>query len=76
LDAKLDRTRTEIMARIDRLQDELTSRYDDGLVPMATAEGAEKLALNTREEPRGQLAIMFRRIHSIEGRLTALEQKP
>ena len=52
LSARIDRTRSELMDRMDRLQDTVTTIRDDIAVNFGTAEQVRRANDNTRDELR------------------------
>lgn len=73
-------TRSEIMDRIDRLQDTLTNTRDGEIVTLGTAERAEKIARDARDSAREEMATFARQIgglarqmHMVLTRLDHLE---
>jgi chromosome segregation ATPase len=68
--------RTDLMARIDRLQDALTQQRVSDVVTYAAAERAETIAKATRSEADSlgdQMAALTRMVRRLETRMDQLE---
>ncbi|MBV8588583.1 MAG: hypothetical protein JO212_00690 [Acetobacteraceae bacterium] len=70
----LDTTRVEIMARLDRLQDQVGTVRDEGFVSMTTAQRAEDTVRKEIAHLSKIVAALHRMVHSIDGRLANLEK--
>ncbi len=85
LESRMDRlqtehlkTRTDIMARIDRLSDVVTALREDMRVTSAATDSQRRVHEHTREELRDQAEIVMllrRQVMSLNERVTALEGK-
>ena len=78
LDAKIDKTRADIMARIDRLQDQVAQHVESGVISVALSTNIANDAKAAREsaalttETLGLLATQVQRLNV---RVAALENK-
>ncbi len=63
--------RSDVMARFDRLQADLSNDRDELLVTFATVDRLENTVRPTAE----QVSIMFRMLHKLVARVSALEEK-
>jgi hypothetical protein len=73
------RVHTDVMDRIDRLQDTITTVRDEHAVNFGTAERAERIALNTREEVRAmgeQISAMVRQIRRLQSDIREIRGEP
>ena len=71
----LIRTRTDVMERIDRMQDALTARQEGEVVTLGVAERAERMAKATQDDVRiisEQVTAMFRQIRRLQSDVEAL----
>jgi methyl-accepting chemotaxis protein len=69
LAADLVKTRAALMARMDRLQNELTLRNEDAMVNMGAAERAERIAKAASDEVRAMgdmVTTMARQIQRLQ----------
>jgi predicted transcriptional regulator len=72
---RLDRTRIELMARMDRLQDALAVQRDEEVVNLGAAERAERIATLTQDVVRSlseQMTVMVRQIHRLQSEVREL----
>lgn len=83
LDASLARTRTDIMARIDSMQTELTLHVEARVVDFAAAERAERIAKDTQSQTAAlvsslseQVNGMWRVVRRLESELRDLRGNP
>lgn len=70
-----DRLRSDLMARMDRLQDALTAQHDADVVNYGAAERAERIAQSAREEVRAlgeQVGAMVRQIQRLQSEVRQL----
>jgi exonuclease VII small subunit len=73
---RLDRTRIELMARMDRLQDALTLQQDETIVNLGAAERAERIATAAQDVVRSlseQVTVMVRQIHRLQADVRELK---
>lgn len=78
LASRLDGTRAEIMARIDRLQDALTTAREADVVTWGAMAKMERMLETSRKDIDGlseQIAALVRQIRLISGRLEQLENR-
>lgn len=71
--------RTDLMARLDRLQDSITAIRDDITVNMGAADNAKEAALSTRRELRGlseMTSAMRRQIERLQTQMRELRGEP
>jgi hypothetical protein len=76
LDEGLDRLRTDVMARMDRLQDALTLHKDDMVTSMGAGERAERIANAMQDVVRTlseQVTVMVRQIHRLQTEMRELK---
>jgi hypothetical protein len=77
--AELVRVRTDVMDRIDRLQDTITTVRDEDAFNFGAAERAERIALDTREEVRAmgeQISAMVRQIRRLQSDIREIRGEP
>ena len=69
LSAELTRTRADLMARMDRLEDKFTAQREGEVVNLGISERAERIAKGAQDEVRimgEQVNAMFRQIRRLE----------
>lgn len=66
-------TRSEIMARIDRLQDAVTLQHEERIVDIGSAERAERLAKAAQEDAASIGAIVTPLVRLVHGMRTQLD---
>jgi hypothetical protein len=66
-------TRSEIMARIDRLQDAVTLQHEERIVDIGSAERAERLAKAAQEDAASIGAIVAPLVRLVHGMRTQLD---
>lgn len=66
------RTRVEVMARIDRLQDDLTSMRDESFVTYARAERVERVSSDAIRSLSDELSGMHRQIRRLQEEVRTL----
>jgi chromosome segregation ATPase len=77
--AELAQTRAALMARMDRLQNELTLRTEDTVVNMGAAERAERIAKAAVDEVRtigDMVTAMARQIQRLQTEVRQLRGEP
>jgi chromosome segregation ATPase len=70
------KTRAEIMERIDRLQNTVTSIHDDIAVNMGAVDSARLANDNTREDVkqmREQMSVMWRQLKAVQARVDVID---
>lgn len=65
LDASLARTRTDIMARIDTMQTELTLHVESRVVDFASAERAERIAKDTQSQTAALVSSLSEQVNGM-----------
>jgi uncharacterized coiled-coil DUF342 family protein len=79
IDAGQTKLRTDLMARMDTLSNQITSLREDLVVNAGAYDTVRKTNDHTREEVRdlaGQFAAMQRQILLLGSRVTELENRP
>ena len=79
LEAGQNQLRTDLMARMDRLGDDISRIRDDIGVNMGRAERAVEAADHTREELRSlgsEVAAMWRKVNRLESDIRDLRGAP
>jgi hypothetical protein len=77
--AEIGRLRGEVMARMDRIQNDVTALRDDIAVGFAAADHVRRMHDNTREEGRGLgdvISAMQRQIQRLQADVRALRDQP
>jgi hypothetical protein len=78
LDTKLDQTRSDIMARIDRLQDQVTQQLEAGTISVALSTNVANDAKAARESAalsNETLGLLATQVQRLNVRVAALENK-
>jgi hypothetical protein len=76
--AAIESLRVDVMTRIDRLQDRLTTQHETEVVNLGIAERAERIAKTTEDNVRTmgeQINALLRMVHALSGRVDHLEDK-
>ena len=72
----LIKTRADIMERIDRLQNTVTSTRDDITVNMGAVDAARLVNDNTRDDVkqmREQMSVMWRQLKAVQARVDEID---
>jgi hypothetical protein len=70
--------RADMMARLDRLQDRLTTQREAAVVNFGAAERAERIAKATREDVQTmgeQINALIRQVRTLSGRMDQIEDR-
>lgn len=67
--------RSDIMARIDRLQDRLVAEQEGSIVNLAAAERAERIARGTRDDLRKEIAGLVTELGGLVEQIGALTRQ-
>jgi chromosome segregation ATPase len=75
LQASQDRLRADLMARLDRMQDALTSHYESIATNTGASEHLHRLAMRTRDEVREDVEHLTRQVNSMFRIITQLQSE-
>lgn len=78
LEGRLDRLRVDVMARVDRLQEQLTQQIETGIVSVSLATNTVRDANAARESASSAMetiGLLTQQVQRLNARVAALENK-